>query len=70
MKAISSSAFYYIPSKDCAIAALAGDCLGVAGVLLARFRHGTVSLLSALGIALSLLHILLFFLFVSVMELL
>ncbi len=68
--AFGSSASYYIPSKDCAIAAIAGECLGLAGVLLARYRHGTISLLSVLGTALCLLHISLFFLHVSVMKLL
>jgi hypothetical protein len=65
-----SSAYYYVPSKDCAIAALVGDCLGLVGIMLARHRHGTISLLSTLGTAFSLLHIFLFFLFVSFMELL
>jgi hypothetical protein len=68
-RAISASALYYNPSKDCAILALIGEGLGLAGLLLARYRHGTISPLSALGTALCLLHIDLFFLHVSVMEL-
>jgi hypothetical protein len=69
-RAISPSAYYYVPSKDCAIAALVGEVLGLAGIFLATRRHGTTSLLSTLGTALSLLHIFLFFLFVSLVELL
>jgi hypothetical protein len=64
-----SSAWYYVPSKDRAILALVGEGLGLAGIMLARYRHGTTSLLSTLGTALSLLHIFLFFLFVALMEL-
>ena len=45
-------------------------CTNVAGLLLARYRHGTISPLSALGTAISLLHVYLFFLHVAVMELL
>jgi hypothetical protein len=70
VKAIGSSASYHVPSQDCAIGALVGDCLGLAGILLARFRHRTISLLPILGTALSVLHILRFFLFFSVKELL
>jgi hypothetical protein len=69
-RAISSSASYYIPSKDCAIAAIVGEGLGVAGILLARYRHGTISLLSTVGTVMSLFHVCLFFLHVSLMELL
>ena len=65
-----SSAWYYVPSKDCAIAAAVGEALGLAGIGLARHRHGTRSLLSTLGTALALLHIVLFFGFVALMELL
>jgi hypothetical protein len=69
-RAISSSAYYFVPSKDCAIAAFVGIGLGLTGIMLARHRHRTISLLSTLGTAISWLHIALFFLFVSLMELL
>jgi hypothetical protein len=69
-RAISSSASYYIPSKDCAIAALIGEALGLAGIILARYRHDTISPTSAAGTAICFLHISLFFLHVSLMELL
>jgi hypothetical protein len=68
--AISSSASYYIPSKDCGIGAVVGVFLGMAGILLARCRHGTNSPLSILGTVISLGHICLFFIYVSIMELL
>ena len=67
-KAISSAS-YYIPSKVCAIVAIAGECLGLAGVLVARYRHRTISPLSTLGTGLSLIHVYLFFLHVWIMEL-
>lgn len=67
-KAISQSAHYYIPSRDCVLGALVGEALGVAGLLLGRFRHNTIPPLSALGTAVSMLHVYLFFLHVSVME--
>jgi hypothetical protein len=68
--AISFSASYYIPSKDCGIGAVVGVFLGMAGVLLARWRHGTSSPLSILGTLISLGHVYLFFIYVSIMELL
>jgi hypothetical protein len=61
---------YFIPKKDCAIIALVGEGLGLAGILLARHRRGTISVLSIVGTAICLLHIYLFFLYVLVMELL
>ena len=67
-RAISTSANYYIPSKDCAVAALIGEGLGLAGITLARYRHNTISPLSALGTAISLLHVYVFFIHVSIME--
>jgi hypothetical protein len=69
-RAIGTSALYYIPSKDCAIAALVGIGLGMAGLVLARYRHGTISPLSALGVVICSLHVYLFFLHISVMGLL
>ena len=69
-RAISVSASYYIPSKDCGIGAVVGVFLGMAGILLARWRHGTHSPLSALGTVISLGHVYLFFIYVSIMELL
>ncbi len=68
--AISFSASYYIPSKDCGIGSVVGVFLGMAGILLARWRHGTSSPLSILGTVLSLGHVYVFFIYVSIMELL
>ena len=69
-RAISFSASYDIPSKDCGIGAVVGVFLGMVGVLLARWRHGTSSPLSILGTVISLGHVYLFFIYVSIMELL
>jgi hypothetical protein len=69
-RAISASASYYIPSKDCGIAAVVGVFLGMAGILLGRWRHGMTSPLSALGTIISLVHVYLFFIYVTIMELL
>ena len=66
-KAVSTVS-YYIPSKVCAIVVIAGEGLGLAGVLLARYRHGTISPLSTLGTCMSLIHVYLFFMHVSIME--
>jgi hypothetical protein len=59
---IGSSASYYVPSKDCAIAALVGECLGLAGILLAKYHRKAVSSRSTLGTAMCLLHIFMYFL--------
>ena len=67
-RAISTSAVYYIPSKDCAILVPIGVVLGLAGLVLAHYRHRTISPLSVLGTAICSLHVYLFFLHVSVME--
>jgi hypothetical protein len=67
-RAFSPSASYYVPSRDCAIAAVAGEAAGLAGILLARHRHGTISPLSILGTVMSLLHVYMFFLHVAIME--
>jgi hypothetical protein len=67
-RAISASALYYIPSKDCAILSCIGVVLGLAGLMLAHYRHKSASPLSILGTAVSALHVYLFFLHVSVME--
>ncbi len=66
-KAISGVS-YFVPSKVCAIVAIAGEGLGLAGILLARYRHGTISPLSILGTCMSLMHVYLFFMHVSIME--
>jgi hypothetical protein len=64
-----SPILYSVPSKDCAIMAVVGAYLGLAGILLAKHRHGTVSVLSIVGTVISLLYVCLFFLYVSLMEL-
>jgi hypothetical protein len=67
---IGSSALYYVPSKDCAIAALVGECLGLSGILLAKYHRRVGSSLSTLGTAMCLLHIFLYFVWVLLIELL
>lgn len=69
-KAVNSPVQYYVPSGDCAFGALAGACLGLAGMALAHYRHGTISPLSIVGTVVSLLHVCLSFVHVLVMELL
>ena len=66
-KAISSAS-YYIPSRVCAIVAFVGECLGLAGILVARYRHGTISPLSTLGTCMSLIYVYVFFVHISIME--
>ena len=68
-KAITGKAPYYVTSKDCGIAAVAGVFLGLAGILRARRRHGTISPLSTLGTVICLGHIYLFFFYIALMEL-
>jgi hypothetical protein len=67
-RAINTSVIYYIPSKDCAILVPIGVILGLAGLVLAHYRHKTISPLSVLGTAICSLDVYLFFLHVSVME--
>ncbi len=67
---IRSKVSYYIPSKDCALMALVGVYLGLAGILLVRRRHGTLSPLSVAGTSIGSLHIYLFFLYVWLIGLL
>jgi hypothetical protein len=66
---IGSSASYFVPSKECAIVVIVGQCLGLAGIMLAKYRRGVVSSLCTLGTALCLLHICLYFLHVLIIEL-
>jgi hypothetical protein len=65
---VGSSASYYVPSKDCAIAAFVGEWLGLAGILLAKYHRRVASSLSTLGTAMYLLHICLYFLWVLLIE--
>ncbi len=67
-RAITGAAPYYVPSKDCAIAAIAGVFLGVAGCHVAWRRRARFSLLSLSGVVLCLVHIFLFFSYVILME--
>jgi hypothetical protein len=52
---------YPRPSTTCAVAAVVGELLGVAGVALSMFRRRTISRLSAIGIVMCLSHIFLFY---------
>jgi hypothetical protein len=52
---------YPQPSTTCAVAAVVGELLGVAGIALALFRRRTISPLSTLGTMMCLSHILLFY---------
>lgn len=67
-RAITGAAPYYVPSKDCAIAAIAGVFLGVAGCYIAWKRRARFSVLSISGLVLCLAHIFLFFSYVVLME--
>jgi uncharacterized Tic20 family protein len=62
-KLIYSKTFinYLEPSPMCAIAAVLGELMGLAGIALAWSRGRTISLLSALGTTLCLSHIFIFF---------
>lgn len=51
---------YPQPSIACAVAAVVGEVLGVAGVAFAWIRRRTISLLSLVGSAMCVLHVLLF----------
>lgn len=68
-RAVNTPALYYVPVQRCAIWAMVGACLGLSGMALARYYHETVSHLSILGVAVSLLHACLFFVHVSLNEL-
>ncbi len=68
-RAVTSAAPYYVPSKNCGIAAVVAVFLGGAGGLLA-WRRGRTSALSVFGIVIAMVHIFLFFAYVLVMELL
>lgn len=67
-RAITGAAPYFIPSKDAAIGATAGEFIGLAGLLLGWRRRRAVSPLSALGTAACLGQIYLFFVYVVIME--
>jgi hypothetical protein len=61
---------YLIPTIDCGIAAVVGEFLGVAGILVGQVRRGAISPLSTLGTVICLAHMYLFFIHVAVMGLL
>lgn len=67
-RAITGAAPYYVPSKDCAIAAIVGVFLGVVGCYLTWRRRARLSVLSVTGVALCLVHIFVFFSYVVLME--
>ncbi|MHB1559976.1 MAG: hypothetical protein ACYC61_21200 [Isosphaeraceae bacterium] len=67
-RAITGAAPYYVPSKDCAVAAIAGVLLGVVGCSVAWRRRARLSVLSVSGVVLCLVHIFLFFSYVFLME--
>jgi hypothetical protein len=65
---VATPARYRVPAQVCGIAAVAGQCLGLAGILLAR-RRRAISPLSTLGTVFCLVHICLFFIFISLVSL-
>jgi hypothetical protein len=65
-----ASGKYLIPTIDCGIAAVVGEFLGVAGILVGQVRRGVISPLSTLGTVVCLAHMYLFFIHVAVMGLL
>ena len=69
-EALTDRPKYVVPNKVCGVAAIAGETLGLAGILLARKRHGTISPLSILGTLISIGHIYIFLAHVALMELL
>jgi hypothetical protein len=58
---IAGHAAYFIRTEVYGITALIGEFLGLAGILLARSRHGSISPLSSLGTLICLSHFVLFF---------
>jgi hypothetical protein len=67
---IAAHTKYLIPTKDCGIAAVIGEFLGLAGMLVAKIRRGAISPLSTLGTVISLIHMYLFFVQAALMGLL
>jgi hypothetical protein len=59
---IRSQGGHVIPSLTCAIAAVAGECLGLAGILLARSRERAISPLATWGTTLCMVHMHILFL--------
>ncbi len=57
---------YQAPSRASAIAAVAGECLGLAGILLGRWRKMATSVLCVLGTVICLLDMLVFYVHVFV----
>ena len=68
-RAVTSTALYYVPIKDCAIWAFVAVGLGLAGLALGRMRDGAFSMLSIVGTVVSVVYIWLFFAHVSLKEL-
>jgi hypothetical protein len=58
---IASGGKYLIPTIDCGIAAVVGEFLGLAGILVGQVRRGALSPLSMLGTIICLAHMYLFF---------
>jgi hypothetical protein len=67
---IAARTQYLIPTRDCGIAAVVGEILGLAGMLVAKIRRGAISPLSTLGTVISLIHMYLFFVQAALMGLL
>ena len=52
---------YLAPSWQSALATVAGECLGVAGIIVGRWRRQSTSILCVLGTAVCLLHMIIFY---------
>jgi hypothetical protein len=52
---------YFHPNVPSATGAMVGECVGLVGILVGRWRRSATSILCALGIAICLLHIILFY---------
>ncbi len=58
--ALELPVLYLVPNLQCAVAAVVGDCLGLAGILVGWWRRSATSLVCVLGIVTCLLPMILF----------
>ena len=63
---IASGGRYLIPNSDCGIAAVVGEFLGLAGMLVGQVRRGAISPLSTLGTVICLSHMYIFFIYIII----
>jgi hypothetical protein len=57
----AATLYSYAPTWQSALATVAGECLGVVGIMLGRWRRQATSILCVLGTAVCLLHMILFY---------